>query len=268
MSHPFLGENVPGLYATEDRTRQRSDALLTAKIGGRNISDVILEHADDANLPIRPNICDIGCGQGRTTVRIARRYPLARVIALDGSPAMTAAARERASGLGVSVLTGDFHHLPLADHCLDLAVAVMCLYHSPTPAQAVSEITRTLRPGGTAILVTKAADSYREFADLLAGSGLDPGARDRPSLYENAGSENLPDLAEQGGLTVSRVEHETHTFTFADLMHTAAYLVTCPQYVLPSKLRDAAALSEALRKRLPDGAVTTTATITYVIGHP
>lgn len=268
MSHPFLGENVSGLYASEDRTRQRSDALLAAKTSGRNISDVILGYADGANLPDRPTICDIGCGQGRATVRIARHYAHARVIAIDGSPAMTTAARDRTSGLGVSLLTGDFHRLPLADRSLDLAVAIMCLYHSATPAQAIAEITRKVRLPGTAILVTKAADSYRELVGLIADSGLDSQAWDRPSLYETVSSGNLPDLAEQGGLTVTRVEHETHAFTFTDLAHAAAYLATCPQYAITADLRQPVALTEALRACLPDGPVTTTATITYVIGHP
>ncbi|MGH3421822.1 MAG: class I SAM-dependent methyltransferase, partial [Streptosporangiaceae bacterium] len=149
-----------------------------------------------------------------------------------------------------------------------LAVAVMCLYHSPTPAQPAREITRTLRPTGTAILVTKAADSYRELAELLEKSGLDPDATARPSLYETAHSGNLPDLADQGGLTVQKVEHEIHTFTFTDLAHTAAYLTTCPQYPLPAELRQPAALAAELRARLPDGPVTTHATITYVISRP
>ena len=105
----------------------------------------------------------------------------------------------------------------------------MCLYHSPAPHLAIDEIARTLRPHGAAIFVTKAADSYRELAGLLATSGLDPAARERPSLYETAHSGNLQGLTEQAGLRVDKIEHETHTFTFADLAHTAAYLATCPQ---------------------------------------
>ncbi|TDC81861.1 class I SAM-dependent methyltransferase, partial [Actinomadura sp. 7K507] len=230
MSHPFLGENLPALYVDESRTRQRSDALLAAKTAGRNITEVLLGHAGNAGLPDRPVICDLGCGQGRTTLRLARHHPNARIIAIDGSPAMTAAAQQRCAGLTVQTITADFHTLPLTDQSLDLVVAVMCLYHSSTPDHPIREITRTLRPGGTAILVTKAADSYYELAALLQRSGLDPHATARPSLYQAAHSGNLPGLADAGGLIVTQTEHEQHTFTFTDLAHTAAYLTTCPQY--------------------------------------
>ncbi len=50
----------------------------------------------------------------------------------------------------------------------------------------IDEITRCLRPGGTAILATKSADSYRELDQLVAASGLDPAALSRPGLYQAA----------------------------------------------------------------------------------
>ncbi|REF00527.1 class I SAM-dependent methyltransferase [Thermomonospora umbrina] len=267
MSHPFHGRDAAALYVGEERTRRRSQALLSAKTSGRNIDEVICAYADTTGLPDRPAIADIGCGQGRTTVRLARHMPSASITAIDASPAMANAARERTRGHRVTVITGDFHALPLRAASLDLAVAVMCLYHSPAPLLAIGEIARTLRPHGAAILVTKAADSYRELADLLTLSGLDPDAHQRPSLYENAHSGNLANLTEQGALRVETVEHETHTFTFDDLAHTASYLATCPQYQLPERLHHPHALAAELRTRLSDKPITTTATITYVLAR-
>jgi ubiquinone/menaquinone biosynthesis C-methylase UbiE len=268
VSHPFQGAAVPALYSGEDRTLRRSGALLAAKTAGRNINDVVLGHADSACLPNSPAIVDIGCGQGRATVRLAHHYPAATIAAIDASPAMTAATRERTTGLNVQPVTADFHALPLLDDSTDLAIAIMCLYHSPTPQRVISEISRVLRPTGTTILVTKATDSYQELADLLQRTDLDPDAHNRPSLYEAAHSGNLRRLAEAGALTVQHVEHEVHTFTFTDLAHAAAYLSTCPQYVLPEPLREPDRLTEALRACIPDKPVTTTATISYLVGRP
>ncbi len=268
MSHPFQGDSVPDLYAHEERTRRRSGALLSAKTEGRNISEVVVDFARSAGLPSAPVIADIGCGQGRTAVRLAHSHPAGTVLAIDASPAMTAAVQQRAHGLNVKAITADFHALPLPSGTADLAVAIMCLYHSPTPDRVIKEMTRILKPAGTAILVTKAADSYRELADLLARSGLDPHARSRPSLYASAHNATLHDLAEAGGLTVHHVEDETHTFTFESLAHTADYLSTCPQYEIPASLRSPEALAEALRVHVPDGPVTTTATIGYLVGRP
>jgi ubiquinone/menaquinone biosynthesis C-methylase UbiE len=188
--------------------------LLTAKTAGRNITDVVLGYAAATGLPPDPVIVEVGCGQGRTAVRLARHYPEGIVLAVDAAPVMAAATRQRAKDLSDQSAVADFHHLPVADGSTDLAVAIMCLNHSPDPHRVIAEMARTLRPTGTAVLVSKATDSYRELAGLLERSGLAPLAHERPSLYETAHSGNLPDLAEAGGLTVRGLEHEQHTFTF------------------------------------------------------
>ena len=48
-------------------------------------------------LPLRGDetVLDAGCGSGRVTERLVERLPRGRVVALDGSPAMVEAARER-----------------------------------------------------------------------------------------------------------------------------------------------------------------------------
>ena len=81
-------------------------------------------------------------------------------------------------------------------------------------------------------------------------------------------SEVICGLADTTRLPARPTIIETHTFTFADLAHTSAYLATCPQYPLPDQLRRPEALAAELHARLPDGPVTTTATITYVLARP
>lgn len=53
-------------------------------------------------LPLRGDerVLDAGCGSGRVTEQLAERLPNGRVIALDGSPSMVDAARERLSRFG------------------------------------------------------------------------------------------------------------------------------------------------------------------------
>lgn len=168
-------------------------------------------------------------------------------------------------GCPAGLACADFSCLPLADASCDLAVAAFCLYHAAGPGKVVGEITRCLRQGGTAILVTKSADSYRELDHLMADSGLDPCALARPSLYQAAHSGNLPDLAAEH-LTVQRVIHETHRFAFNDLTHTAEYLATSPKYGLPARLAaEPEALAAALRERVDDQPVTTSSIVTYVV---
>ena len=44
-----------------------------------------------------PQLVDLGCGPGNITFRLARRWPDAAVLGLDGAPQMLAVARQRAA---------------------------------------------------------------------------------------------------------------------------------------------------------------------------
>lgn len=57
---------------------------------------------------------DAGCGSGRVTAELAKRLPRGRVIAVDGSEAMIAKARERL-GETVSYLVADLSELEVAE---------------------------------------------------------------------------------------------------------------------------------------------------------
>jgi len=256
------------LYATPGRLAQRTGALHRAKIHGRHCADVVADMAVDAIPPSRSRltIADVGCGRGTTTQVLAERLHPCRIVALDLSAPLLDATRSRLDALGAAgFVCADFHRLPLRDSTFDLIVAAFCLYHSPRPATVIADIARCLTPGGTVVLVTKSADSYRELDQLVAASGLDPLAAERPSLYATAHSDNLADLTATT-LDVQRVVHETHRFRFADLAHVAEYLSTAPKYALPDQVRaDPAALAAALKGRLPDRPLTTNSTVTYVV---
>jgi ubiquinone/menaquinone biosynthesis C-methylase UbiE len=267
-SHPFTDPAVvPGLYEHEDRQARRTSALHRAKTQGRRVAEVIADLAAARKPAV---VADIGCGRGSSTRALAERLgPSSRIIALDAAHAMLQATRprlrEHRSRAGL--VQADFHRLPLADESCDLAVAAFCLYHSTRPTTVITEMARCLASGGTAILVTKSADSYAELDHLIAASRLDPDATRRPSLYETAHSTNLPDLAAQA-LAVEQTIHERHVFRFADLGHLAEYMSTVPKYRLPPHLRNGPkVLATELRRRLPEGPVTTTSTVTYVVAR-
>lgn len=268
---PFVDPvSHPELYGDAERLARRTAALHRAKTAGRPVAGVIadlaVEHLGNHRTGV---VADLGCGRGTTTLTLANRLGRARLVAVDLSPAVLSSGRARLKeedGAGIRWLHADFHHLPIRDGAVHVLVAAFCLYHSRWPADAIAEWARCLALGGTAILVTKSVDSYRALDELVAASGLDPDACRRPSLYAAAHSANLAELAARS-LTVSRVEHHEHRFTFADLDHVADYVTTSPKYAIPTRFRgDAALLARALRARLPDGPVNAISTVTYVIG--
>jgi ubiquinone/menaquinone biosynthesis C-methylase UbiE len=87
---------------------------------------------------------DIGCGEGRLTRDLASLGH--RVIGIDASPTMLAAARE-ADPEGEYV-EGDLARLPFEDGVADLAVAFMSLMEVADIRGAAAEIARVLEPGG------------------------------------------------------------------------------------------------------------------------
>src|ERR687886_2577277 len=87
---------------------------------------------------------DVGCGEGRLARELKARGH--RVVGIEGSPALAAAAREADPELTVHV--ADAAAMPLDDGAADLAVASMSLLNMDDLDGAVREVARVLAPGG------------------------------------------------------------------------------------------------------------------------
>jgi SAM-dependent methyltransferase len=87
---------------------------------------------------------DIGCGEGRLTRDL--RQLGHRVIGIDASPSLLAAAREVDPSMDFCL--ADAAALPLADAVADLAVAFMSLHDIEVMPAAIREVARILEPGG------------------------------------------------------------------------------------------------------------------------
>jgi ubiquinone/menaquinone biosynthesis C-methylase UbiE len=95
---------------------------------------------------------DLGCGTGQATAALAPF--VAHVIAVDSSAAMLQAAKKRLAALGnVELRRGDLESLPIDDGRLDAATLMLVLHHVPEPERALTEVARTLKPGGRLLVV-------------------------------------------------------------------------------------------------------------------
>jgi ArsR family transcriptional regulator len=95
---------------------------------------------------------DLGCGTGQMAETLAPF--VRRVIAIEASRPMLAAARRRLDGLAnVDVRRGELEALPLDDGALDAAVICLVLPHVAEPAVVLAETARALRPGGRLLLI-------------------------------------------------------------------------------------------------------------------
>ncbi len=105
---------------------------------------------------------DLGCGTGSLSLSLARH--VAHVHAIDGSPAMLDAARQRLHGQSnVTVASGSLEALPLDDASLDVAVLMLVLHHVAEPSRVLKEARRVLRAGGRLLIADMQAHEREEY---------------------------------------------------------------------------------------------------------
>jgi len=121
---------------------------------------------DFSKFPVGPHdrVLDVGCGAGRHAFEAYRRG--ARVVAADldigeltlvsGMFAAMSAEGEACPPAGAAALTADATRLPFPDEAFDKVIAAEILEHVPDDGQAMAEIARVLRPGGTVAVTVPA----------------------------------------------------------------------------------------------------------------
>lgn len=115
-----------------------------------------------AAIPPEATVVDIGTGTG-ANLRLLKQMGFARVVGID--PSEDAAHWCAEKGLG-QVQAGDIRALPLADASVDLLLATDVVEHVDDDKQAVAEICRVLRPGGTALITVPAFPSLWGLQDI------------------------------------------------------------------------------------------------------
>ena len=128
---------------------------------------------DLAGLTGRETIADIGCGNGSYLGELARRDHVGRLLGVDLSPGMLAAAR--ASAPRARLQAGDAVALPLADAVADVTLAPHMLYHVPDPRAAARELRRITRLGGQVLVVLNGADHLVQLRDLVTAAAAEAG---------------------------------------------------------------------------------------------
>jgi SAM-dependent methyltransferase len=134
--------------------------------------------------PVR-RVLDVGSGPGVGTCELARCFPDAHVIALDGSTEMLTRTTQRAAALGLADRVGThLAELPagLEDVApVDLIWASMSLHHIGDETGALRVLRDALRPSGM-IAVVEVADPLRVLPDELDVGA--PGLADRMERAE------------------------------------------------------------------------------------
>lgn len=136
------------------------------EIRSLHVADSAVERAIENLLSDRPlgDLLDIGTGTGRMLELLAPRARQA--IGIDRSSEMLRLARvklERAGIAAAALRQADMYQLPIDDCAVDCVVLHQVLHYAHSPAAALAEAGRVLRPGGRLLIVDFTAHDREEL---------------------------------------------------------------------------------------------------------
>jgi malonyl-CoA O-methyltransferase len=154
-------------------------------------------------------VLDLGAGTGRALPALAARFPAARLLALDLSPAMLG----RAAGCHPAALPvcADAGRLPLAEASVDLVFSSLMLHWAPDMGAVLDGVRRVLRYPGLFSFATLGPDSYRELRAAWAA------ADDYPHVLAFPEMHGLGDALVQAGFQEPVLATEALTITYPDV---------------------------------------------------
>jgi ArsR family transcriptional regulator len=176
--------------------RTTSQAFFSSRAGqwDRVRSDLYGMRADLAPLGalLEPSsvVGDLGCGSGQTSAALAPFVQ--RVVAVDESSAMLAAARQRLVGCeNVELRSGRLEDLPIEDASLDVAVLSLVLHFVVDPAAVFAEAARVLRGGGRLLVVDMEPHEREEYRTGMGHVWLGFSVEQLATWSEDAGFTQL-----------------------------------------------------------------------------
>ncbi len=124
-----------------------------------------------STLPIKSMVLDLGCGNGRNSIYLAKEGM--RVIGIDFSRGLIKIAKNKMEWKEVldrvNLIHGDIASLPLKNDIVDAVLYIATLHHLPTSKerlQSLKEVARCLKSKGRA-LVSAWAQEQEKFNDEL-----------------------------------------------------------------------------------------------------
>jgi malonyl-CoA O-methyltransferase len=181
------------------------------------VRDVLLERLDLIRLEPRV-VLDAGTATGHAARALKRRYPRARVIALDSSPQMLRIAAGRRSWLRpFDRVCADAMQLPLPDASVDLAFSNLLLPWCE-PDLLFAELRRVLAPGGLLTLTSLGPDTLKELRAAWAQVDTHIRAGNFIDMHD------VGDALVRAGFAAPVLDVERYTLSYTDVRQLAADL--------------------------------------------
>ena len=168
-----------GLYRKfVNQTRKPEGTMGKMTVNGMNSGHAKMADWGMSHLPeINPSkILEVGCGGGRNAGELAKKYPSAKVTAIDYSDVSVAKAteynKEMISTGRMSVKKGDVSDLRLPVDTYDLATAFETIYFWPGLEKCFKEVAKVLKTGGVFMIVNESDgtdDASLKYEKIIDG---------------------------------------------------------------------------------------------------
>ncbi|MHC1764827.1 MAG: class I SAM-dependent methyltransferase [Verrucomicrobiia bacterium] len=115
-----------------------------------------------------PRCVDLACGTGDVALELASRFPTGCIAGVDLTPAMIDVARSRCRSANLTFSIGDMCCTPFPNEWADIVTGSYALRNAPTLDDALRELRRILKPGGSAAFLdfTKSPVGWRQALQL------------------------------------------------------------------------------------------------------
>ena len=132
----------------------------------------LLESLDYLEDRVPEVVLDLGCGPAHAATAMRRRWPRARIVAMDLALPMLQQARPR-SGWNplqkpLDRINADARALPLADNCVDVLFCNLCLQWVEDLPAVFAGFRRVLRPEGLLLCSTFGPATLQELREAFA----------------------------------------------------------------------------------------------------
>ena len=124
-------------------------------------------------------VADFGCGGGINVAKLIKMFPCANVTGFDYSSVSVKESKKvnaREISCGVcNIVQGDVSNAPFENETFDLLTAFETIYFWPGPLTSFKEVYRTLKPGGTFLIVNEfdgISEREKKYEQMIDGLKL------------------------------------------------------------------------------------------------